>query len=274
MPIKKVGIELEGGWATRPDLDNIHLVDDASVEGVGQRRGTEMCDCSCECSDEDHCGGEYNEDCEDCHVCRGETCQVDEDAGRLAWVGEARPREPLGKAEVSEWMRNAYPTEYNRSCGLHVHVSFDEPWEYTSLQSQKFYDTFMRWASKKARQVGDLTTQGPRLRGANRYCKAWSKVDDLAGQLEAEGYVDERYRHINFCWAKHGTLEFRLWGMTDLRKSRRLVQGTLDFVEAWLAKHGKTDDGEALESVHVETETEVWQTEENTEPIVGRYACV
>lgn len=243
MPIKRVGIELEGGWHERPMAENLQMVEDGSVEGLGTSSSdVDMCECSCECEGDDRCGGDYDENCNGCHVCRGETClEPEDDTSELEFVGEARPRVPLAKVEVLDWVDMAYPSKYNETCGLHIHVSFDQPWEYVALQTQEFYESFLAWAFEHARRQGDLTTQAPRLRGENRYCRRWNKRADLLGQVDGQGYYDERYRHVNFCWAKHGTLEFRLWGMTTPPKARALVKGTLEFVERWLLEHARED---------------------------------
>lgn len=127
-----------------------------------------------------------------------------------------------------------YPDESDASCGMHVHVSFQDKGSFTQLCTSEFLEYFAnRWEEwGLANGLPQNAEFFKRLRGDNDYCIP-NDDDDLATPWQAD-----RYRQLNFtAWDEHKTLECRLLPMF---RSARLAYSALveliNIYEDWLGK--------------------------------------
>jgi hypothetical protein len=183
--ISKVGMELEGGWSS--DETELHRLSESGNARV-------------------------------CHD--GSVDDSDSDCG---FWGEVVTRNPLKEQEVDAWIDKWFPDSANDSCGFHVHISLKNVLFYSILMSRSFYRNEFTVAVEEflSRTERTNSEDARRLRkrwqGSNGYCKR----NDEKGQ-DGEFIIDEdlqaaarckdgfRYRHLNFCYTLHKTMECRL----------------------------------------------------------------
>jgi hypothetical protein len=133
------------------------------------------------------------------------------------YVGEISS-EPLPDIAAAEaWMRVNYPQQVNSSCGLHVHVSTNEL-NYSRLMEPEFAQffegrmaEFLSQGLANGRPGYDLLRQ--RFQGLNRYCQKKFIPEQQLFMRDRYGDVTThpRYAQLNFCYARHGTLECRMF---------------------------------------------------------------
>jgi len=74
-----------------------------------------------------------------------------------------------------------------------------------------------------------------RLNGANNFCRK-----DFSPEAQARStykYADVRYRHWNFCYMIHKTLECRMLPVfKEVRIAKAAATEVYDIVESWLEK--------------------------------------
>lgn len=136
-------------------------------------------------------------------VCSCE-CSCDCDCGDNL-IGEIASQ-PLKTKDIEPWITDNYPDEVNDTCGLHVHVSLKNNIEYMFLMNGAFHSYYLEkmiaWGEKN--KINEGSEFWKRIEGQNEYCM---KTFNPREQRDGEG---ERYGQLNFCYAKHGTLEFRM----------------------------------------------------------------
>lgn len=145
-----------------------------------------------------------------------------------------------------------YPDETGSDCGMHVHISFDDPMNLTVLYTDSFYKYFRaRWEAWGARMGLDPESQFfKRLRGDNDYC---IPNDDSGESLASDMMRNDRYLQLNFtAYSRHKTLECRMLPM--FRRSSlgvAAVQELVSIFEDYLANeaHSFGHEGEAGASV-------------------------
>lgn len=188
--IKRIGLEMEGGWNRRPLCE---VIRDGSVDVRAE--------------------------------IVGEVCSP-----------------PYHKPENAEaWIRKHHPTVVNQSCGFHIHVSV-EAGLYMRLMTREFYGYFIEayrvWGNT-AFQIAVTDNAArfwERMTGRNRYCTDQWEPDRQATVVNRQSNTwDTRYAHLNFCWARHGTLESRLLPMfSDPTLTVSGMHKFLDIVNTWL----------------------------------------
>lgn len=125
-----------------------------------------------------------------------------------------------------------YPDESDRSCGMHVHVSFKDPSYITQLAHPKFFEYFREqfklWGQALA--IPPRHQFWARLQGRNTYCGHNIDVTDILN--------DDRYRQINFSsWTRHKTVECRMLPMfREGAWAVGAVQKLIEIYETWLNK--------------------------------------
>lgn len=213
--INKVGIELEGAWAVKPNS----LQHDGSVKF----EATELeCDHICHCPD---CASK-----DPTIIDMGRACSA-------KYIGEVVSK-PIAPRSVAKWIRSAYPQAINPSCGFHIHVSFKNVNSYLVLMDQKFYKYFLECMQEfgDKNKIPKADPFWPRLRGENRFCKKAFNPDQQIN--ETKKYHDFRYQHLNFCHSLHGTMENRLFPMfKEVDLSIAAVHTYLTCLEEYLSKH-------------------------------------
>jgi hypothetical protein len=116
--------------------------------------------------------------------------------------------------EIDTWVNKYYPDKWNKTCGLHIHVSFKKDY-YSFLVSREFHD-YMYEEIEKWVAVNDIRNKQflERLRntdssnsdGSRNYCR---KMYNAPNQYFLSTKDSARYCGINFAFSIHGTIEYR-----------------------------------------------------------------
>lgn len=144
-----------------------------------------------------------------------------------------------------------YPDETDKSCGMHVHVSFVNPnYALSVLNTEAFFAYFQRRWTDWGNKMGlDQSSQFfRRLRGENDYC--------MINEYSSVMCDGERYQQLNFnAWGGHRTLECRLLPMfrrsslavAAVQELLSIYQDYLECPEAhgytWLEAEAGVDSG-------------------------------
>lgn len=123
-----------------------------------------------------------------------------------------------------------YPDESDKSCGMHVHVSFESHMDVTLLCTPAFFAYFKRrWIAwgDKMNIYGKVDNRGEfwkRLNGLNDYCR--ENREAPRGSITRMN----RYHQLNFsAWSEHKTVECRLLPM--FRKASLAVSAVKELVD-------------------------------------------
>lgn len=96
----------------------------------------------------------------------------------------------------------------NNSIGLHYHISLDNI-AYSAVDTPEFYSKYMRMFKKNYPIIYENRKQ-------SRYCTPFPsktyKSAELAKKRHFTRSSSNRYHFINYCYSKHGTVEFRGFG--------------------------------------------------------------
>lgn len=213
--IKRIGIELEGAWSPPPV--GMKVVRDGSVfKDAGDDAGIR----------------------------------------RASMPGYAVGEIALGPmlpASLSAAIRKYYPQLHDKSCGLHVHMSFENVLHYTILTVPEYQETIIHyltlWAEKEALPKTNLLWD--RLLGKNAYCQKKFWPDEQMRQRNKD-YDKERHGHrytiVHYPFNRTGTVEVRLLPMFDSPQvAIRGIQTILDVTNACLIhlarRYKRSDSG-------------------------------
>lgn len=108
---------------------------------------------------------------------------------------------------------------WNKSCGFHIHVSFD-PEKPPELWSSQFADYFAKALDRKFPGV-------VKRRGKNNFCQIKFSDQEIA-------HPTERYRFINFTMGHHPTLEFRIFPTALPKRMWSFVEFTLATLQRFI----------------------------------------
>lgn len=138
------------------------------------------------------------------------------------------PYQRLGN--VVNWMEENFPVLWNASCGLHMHVSFKEPWHYGAIMEERFNnEIFSKWNEFIQTMQSEIEKACfiERIRGENQFCrKIFEPKAFYAG--------GDRYRAINFvAYQRHRTIEFRVAPMMELADAIRYVRLNHDVINKY-----------------------------------------
>jgi hypothetical protein len=216
--IDRIGIEFEGGWDTEPD----DMKGDGSVDIPGYN-------------------GDSEEDC-----CCDEDYECDNHGGGEGVSGEVASQ-PLHAEDVWPTIQKYCPDAVNRTCGLHVHISFKQSYDYERLSRPVFWRYFRQhiyqWA-KTTLQGDKLTEFMRRFEGRNNYCKAeFMPIKP-----------DCRYKQLNFAAMRdHGTIEVRLLPAFDNPETIfSAVSALVSIFDTYLDKAAPPDEISLSGSLEVE----------------------
>ena len=125
---------------------------------------------------------------------------------------------PRKLVDAIELVKENFPDHANDTCGMHIHLSFDNKISYGKLKTPEFYNYFLvrleQWGSKN--QIYAKSPFWKRLREGNNYCQ---KGFNAERQLKATSKDRARYYHLNYCYNFGGmlmprkTLEVRILPM-------------------------------------------------------------
>lgn len=116
----------------------------------------------------------------------------------------------------------------NESCGLHFHVSLKKNY-YAYIDNQEFYDAFIDMFKTNFPDVW-------RERSQKSYCKV--NHQDQHFTLSSK----DRYAAVNYCYRKHHTVEFRLYGGSHgtIEGLAKVIDLTLKLIQSFIEDKDKT----------------------------------
>ena len=144
---------------------------------------------------------------------------------------------PIGDhATAEKFMDQNWPDYGNKTCGFHIHISVKSDHAYACLMDRRFYDYFLAqidaWGKRWNIQNREFWN---RMNGDNRFClKEWGPESQSRTTAK---YQANRYKHWNFCYLLHKTLECRV---LPVFKSKKIALAAMNevfsIVEDWLDK--------------------------------------
>lgn len=242
--IYRVGVELEGGWTELPP--GVELVRDGSIHGLkGPTRKQKV-------SEPTYLrvlpGGQSQPQAYAQRIPSPDGSgyiyvvlrENEKDVPIPISTGEL-PSEPFEPAKVANWMRQSYPQVVNKTCGLHVHLSFEDARHYQLLMCPAFTvtmrDFLVEWG--KEVKIEEKHPLWDRLAGKSEFCKFefWADYQVCQGRKNYNHDVPgSRYSMINYCHSLHQTLECRVLPMfADVEMAVAAVQRVIDITNASLA---------------------------------------
>lgn len=150
-------------------------------------------------------------------------------------VGEvASP--PLSLSDALKWVSEHYPSGYDASCGMHIHLSLKEDADYVSLcRTPHFFMKFLLWGNSflSSLKGDDKALFRTRISGGNRFC-ALKFIPEKQLALVRKGGgnnvdVNARYAMLNFAKNVHGTVENRVFPL--FREKEVALRAISEYVE-------------------------------------------
>ncbi len=158
-------------------------------------------------------------------------------------VGEL-PIGPMMPASIPAKMKKFYPDLVDHSCGMHVHMSFEDLWLYGLLMSQEYLETVCEYLTRWAKKEGFPADHyiWPRLRGDSVYCqKKFWPMDQVNFRQKDHDQKRQghRYTIVNFVNRPPNvpTVEVRVLPMMKtVEQALRAIDMVLDITNASLYK--------------------------------------
>lgn len=215
--IDKIGVELEGAWDKNGTIPS-GLKNEESIF-IKHRCGNIQANpltCGCKSSEK---------------LSRVKEVPISGD-----WYEKEAVSPPMKLDSIMEWLKGYYPTVSNKTCGMHVHVSFKSSGSYLKLMDNKFNAYFLDFMDKKGKADKEIGTDFyfERMTGKNKFC---TKLFRPAEQVEVTNGANNqiRYSLLNFCWKLHGTLECRMFPMyPNPQIAGKAIVAFIDCVESYL----------------------------------------
>ncbi len=175
---------------------------------------------------------------------------------KITTTGEL-PSSPMIPAQMRAFFKKNYPQYVDKTCGLHVHMSFEDLKYYHRLMIPE-YPITMRVYLKKWAVEENLPDSHPiwdRVNGLNQYCSSKFWPDKQVGKRKSYDHGDgDRYTDINDCWKQHKTIECRILPMfEDVEMSYRASKRVLDITNACLVKIASKLDKKKIEISDIPT---------------------
>jgi hypothetical protein len=171
-------------------------------------------------------------------------------------IGEI-PSAILTIPQMDAWVKTHFPIFVNKSCGLHIHMSFKDMLTYMRLMTPAYQDAMVEYLRRWGVKEGLPTTHHlfSRLRGESRYCKLNYFAQEQA-RIEGKNYNHDaainRYTAINYSFGTHGTVECRLLPMfPTAEQSLRALKEVLAITNAFLVAQARRED-KIIDAVVVE----------------------
>ena len=156
------------------------------------------------------------------------------------------PIGPIQPAALPRFIKKYYPDHVNFTCGLHVHMSFENIKHYYWLMAQEFQVTMVSYLVKWATKEGfpDDHYIWKRLSGKVKFCQQRFMPDDQY-QIKRKDYLPEamvnRYTAVNYC-GRLNTIEVRVLPMMDTAEQAiRGVREIIDITNASLLLLGEKE---------------------------------
>lgn len=153
-------------------------------------------------------------------------------------IGEIRLG-PMFPAQLPKAINKCYPQKVDGTCGLHVHMSFDNLYKYSVLMVPEYQETILGYLIEWAKEEGFGSSHPiwERLLSESRFCqkKFWPDEQVKAKRDHDQLRHGHRYTVINYCWESHKTMECRVLPMFDKPDvAIRAVRRVLDITNACL----------------------------------------
>jgi hypothetical protein len=245
--IYRIGIELEGGWNKVPD--GTQVIRDGSVHFEARlpleketryRQLQSIINGGMGGSREEH--KEF------------QALNTERQKTMPALVGEI-PSMPLicdpkqrGESLYWEkWLKQFFPSHFNPSCGMHVHMSMRTVLTYQRLMAEEYPLTVIEYLGRWAKRV-NLPSDNPlwdRLAGKSEYCQHKFYANEQARQAQKDydkKRVGHRYTFIHYPFQRNGTVECRGLPMFEFDLARLAIQELLDITNAFLVATAKKEE--------------------------------
>lgn len=133
-------------------------------------------------------------------------------------VGEL-PIGPIQPAAMPRFMRKYYPHKVDKTCGMHVHMSFESVRHYAVLMdSHEYQDTVTEYLTRWAKAEGFPESHHiyERLSGKSVFCqrKFWPDMQYSAKKDHDQERPGHRYTIVHYC-GRQMTIEVRVLPMMD-----------------------------------------------------------
>lgn len=173
------------------------------------------------------------------------------------YQGEIASR-PSSLDEILSFIDINYPDHSNRTCGMHVHVSFNNKLTYMKMMEKTFYDDWFL-PSMKTWGVENLTDPDhefwKRLNGENHYCK--KRFNPKHQCRSTDHYNDARYTQLNYCYARYKTMECRMFPIFgDKRTAISAVKCFHDTINNYI-ESDTIHYRDRMHNINIETDIEV-----------------
>lgn len=151
-------------------------------------------------------------------------------------IGEL-PLGPMVPAAIAESLKIHWPAKMNKTCGMHVHMSFDTLWYYSLLMVPEYQETVCAYLTRWAKDAGlpDNHNIFERLRGESRFCQKKFWPDEQAATQRKnhdQNQHGHRYTIIHYC-GRNKTIECRVLPMIPkLALSVKAIHHLLDITNA------------------------------------------
>lgn len=125
----------------------------------------------------------------------------------------------------------------NKSCGLHIHISFTNIADYYKLLNWKFVDAFQKKiVSKFKTKAEKRRLTEPRV---SSFCRMYRNEEDFIENTTTQlnvSFKNNRYFSVNYnAYAVHGTIEFRIFPATSkFNKFKDYTDLVLNSVENYI----------------------------------------
>jgi hypothetical protein len=176
------------------------------------------------------CYYKYDDDDKVRELCRNNNWKLGEDGSVSTSLSDSKTAEikvgvyDFEKIPYTEIAKLFKLVHVNSSCGLHFHLSFENPTIYYKLFSWKFVEKFQ----KELLSILKSAREKERVNGS--YCSYYrgeNEFEDVANnQIEANFKTGSRYKAVNFnAYNLYGTFEFRIFAATNtLVKFKRYIK--------------------------------------------------
>lgn len=216
--VQKVGVELEGGWTKLPTLHKRYKIEgDGSVFSDGAINSHPKWSSSVK-------------------------------KGELA-IGPFQP------GQVATSLKRYYPDLVDKTCGMHVHMSFTRTYEYALLTDSPVYqETVLHYLLKWANTQGFPLSHHiwDRLKGKNRYCakEFWPYAQMVKTSKDYGTQTEHRYTAISYQWNRYRTVECRALPMMETAlQATSAVKEVIKITNAYLTvtDKGRVRGGGSIE---------------------------
>lgn len=156
------------------------------------------------------------------------------------------PIGPMQPGAMPKFMKKYYPHKVDATCGMHVHMSFENLRHYMCLMVPEYQETIIeyleRWAKSEGFKEGHHIWA--RLAGKSVFCqkKFWPDLQvNFKGKDHDQARPGHRYTIVHYC-GRQLTIEIRVLPMmATVDQAIRGIQQVIDITNASLVLLGKEE---------------------------------